>query len=295
MHTQRKNLSFCGRQFAGEELSLIQEVVQTCSGISRTELAYTVCELLQWKRANGGLKARECRDLLERLESRGLLTLPEKKSRGPKKDQGRITTTGKEPPGIELTGSVESFAPVEVQRVQSPQQRLLFRELVSRYHYLGYAMPYGARLQYLAYVSRPRREVVGCIQFSSPAWRMKARDQWIGWDDATRKQRLQHVVNNSRLLIIPRIRNLASTLLSCVLRRLRCDWQRQYGLEPWLVETLVDGQRFHGGCYRAANWIELGRTSGRGRMDRTHQRHGAHVKTVLVYPLVKNAALRLRG
>jgi len=208
------------------------------------------------------------------------------------KGQRRITTTGKEPPGIKLTGSVESFAPVEVQRVQSPQQQLLFRELVSRYHYLGYAMPYGARLQYLAYVSRPRREVVGCVQFSSPAWRMKARDQWIGWDDATRKQRLQHVVNNSRLLIIPRIRNLASTLLSCVLRRLRCDWQRQYGLEPWLVETLVDGQRFHGGCYRAANWIELGRTSGRGRMDRTHQRHGAHVKTVLVYPLVKNAALR---
>lgn len=295
MHTQRESLSFCGRQFAGEELSLIQEVVQTCSGISRTELAYTVCELLQWKRANGGLKARECRDLLERLESRGLLTLPEKKSRGPKKGQGRITTTGKEPPGIKLTGSVESFAPVEVQRVQSPQQRLLFRELVSRYHYLGYAMPYGARLQYLAYVSRPRREVVGCVQFSSPAWRMKARDQWIGWDDATRKQRLQHVVNNSRLLIIPRIRNLASTLLSCVLRRLRCDWQRQYGLEPWLVETLVDGQRFHGGCYRAANWIELGQTSGRGRMDRIHQRHGAHVKIVLVYPLVKNAALRLRG
>jgi len=124
---------------------------------------------------------------------------------------------------------------------------------------------------------------------------MKARDQWIGWDEVTRKQRLQHVVNNSRLLIIPRIRNLASTLLSYVLRRLRCDWQRQYGLEPWLVETLVDGQRFHGGCYRAANWIELGRTSGRGRMDRTHQCHGAHVKTVLVYPLVKNAALRLRG
>jgi len=163
MHTQKESLSFCGRQFAGEELSLIQEVVQTCSGISRTELAYTVCELLQWKRANGGLKARECRDLLERLESRGLLTLPEKKSRGPKKGQKRIMTTGEESPGIKLTGSVESFAPVEVQRVQSPQQRLLFRELVSRYHYLGYAMPYGARMQYLAYVSQPRSEVVGCV------------------------------------------------------------------------------------------------------------------------------------
>ncbi len=294
MSTQRESLSFCNRQFTGEELSLIGEVVQTCSGISRMELAHTVCELLQWKRANGGLKARECRDLLERLESRGVLTLPEKKLTGPKKGRRQITTTGREHPGIKLTGSVESFSPVEVQLVQNRQERVLFRELISRYHYLGYAMPYGARLQYLVSVSRPRREVVGCVQFSSPAWRMKVRDQWIGWDDATRKLRLQHVVNNSRLLILPRIRNLASMMLACALRRLHRDWQGRYGLEPWLVETLVDRQRFHGGCYRAANWIELGQTSGRGRMDRTHQRHGARVKSVLVYPLVKHAVRRLR-
>jgi hypothetical protein len=189
---------------------------------------------------------------------------------------------------------VEAFAPLDVQMVESREQRQLFKELLSRYHYLGYAMPYGARLQYLVYVSRPRREVVGCVQFSSPAWRLKVRDQWIGWDDATRKLRLQHVVNNSRLLVVARIGNLASMLLSCALRRLRTDWHRQYGLEPWLVETLVDRQRFYGGCYRAANWIVLGETSGRGRMDRAHKRHGAQVKTVLVYPLVKNAVRRLR-
>jgi hypothetical protein len=123
---------------------------------------------------------------------------------------------------------------------------------------------------------------------------MKVRDQWIGWDDATRKRRLQHVVNNSRLLVVARIRNLASMMLSCAIGRMRTDWHRQYGLEPLLVETLVDRQRFYGGCYRAANWIVLGETSGRGRMDRTHQRHGAHVKTVLVYPLIKNALKRLR-
>jgi hypothetical protein len=188
---------------------------------------------------------------------------------------------------------VEQFAPLNIELVESRQQRQLFRQLLSRYHYLGYAMPYGARLQYLVYVSRPRREVVGCVQFSSPAWRMKVRDQWIGWDDATRQLRLQHIVNNSRLLVVARIRNLASMVLSGVLRRLRTDWRRQYGLDPWLVETLVDGQRFYGGCYRAANFIVLGETSGRGRMDRTHQRHGAQIKTVLVYPLVKNARRRL--
>jgi len=181
-----------------------------------------------------------------------------------------------------LTGRVEEFTPLDVQLVESGQQRQLFKELVSRYHYLGYAMPYGARLQYLVYVSRPRREVVGCVQFSSPAWRMKVRDQWIGWDDVTRGRRLQHIVNNSRLLVLPRIRNLASMMLSCVLRRLRTDWQDRYGLEPWLVETLVDRGRYYGGCYRAANFIVLGETTGRGRMDRGHQRHGAQIKTVLV-------------
>jgi hypothetical protein len=102
------------------------------------------------------------------------------------------------------------------------------------------------------------------------------------------------VVNNSRLLVLARINNLASMLISCVLQRLRKDWHRQYGLEPWLAETLVDRQRFYGGCYRAANWIELGETTGRGRMDRAHRRQGAQVKTVLVYPLVKNALRRLR-
>ena len=294
MHTAKDQHSFCGREFTAEEVSLIQEVVRTCTGISRTELAHTVCELLDWKRAGGGLKGRECRDLLELLERQGILTLSAKKSPGLSKSQKSIAPAGDGQVHSTLTGSAEEFAPLDVQLVESRQQRQLFKELVSRYHYLGYAMPYGARLQYLVYVSRPRREVVGCVQFSSPAWRIKVRDQWIGWDDVTRGRGLQHIVNNSRLLVLPRIRNLASTLLSCVLRRLRSDWQERYGVEPWLVETLVDRERFYGGCYRAANWIVLGQSSGRGRMDRAHERHGARVKTVLVYPLVKHAARRLR-
>jgi hypothetical protein len=289
-----KQQRFCGREFSAQEVSLIKEVVQTCAGISRKELANTVCELLDWKRPAGGLKVRECRDLLERLESQEVLTLPGKKPTGSTAPRKHKVTAGAASPYSALCGSVEEFAPVTVQRVQDRPQRQLFQELVGRYHYLGYAMPYGARLQYLVYVTRPRREVVGCVQFSSPAWRMKARDQWIGWDDGTRTLRLQHIVNNSRLLVLAQIRNLASTMLSCVLRQLRSDWQRQYGVTPWLMETLVDRQRFHGGCYRAANWIEVGQTSGRGRMDRTHQRHGARVKTVWVYPLVKHAARRLR-
>ena len=295
MQTAVDQHRFCGREFTTEEVSLIQEVVETCAGISRLELAHTVCELLEWKRPGGGLKARECRDLLEHLESQGVLTLPSKKPCGSSKPRKCMVPAEKGQVHSELTGSVEEFAPLDVELAESRQQRQLFQKLLSRYHYLGYAMPYGARLQYLLYVTRPRREVVGCVQFSSPAWRMKARDQWIGWDDASRKLRLQHIVNNSRLLVVARIRNLASMALSGALKRLRADWQRQYGLDPWLVETLVDRQRFYGGCYRAANWRVLGETSGRGRMDRSHQRHGAQVKTVLVYPLVNNARRRLAG
>ena len=294
MQIATDQLKFCGREFSAEEVSLIREVVATCAGISRLELAQTVCELLEWKRPGGGLKARECGDLLERLESQGVLRLPKKKlcvSGTPRK---RIEPAKEGQVHSELTGSVEDFAPLDVHLVENRELRLLFEELLSRYHYLGYATPYGARLQYLVRVSRPRREVVGCVQFSSPAWRMKVRDQWIGWDDKTRELRLQHIVNNSRLLLVARIRNLASMALSCALKRLRADWQRQYGVDPWLVETLVDRKRFYGGCYRAANFMVLGETSGRGRMDRGHQRHGAEVKTVMIYPLVKDAADRLK-
>jgi hypothetical protein len=139
--------------------------------------------------------------------------------------------------------------------------------------------------------------VVGGLQFSSAAWRMQARDRWIGWDDATRARHLPQVVNNSRLLLLPwvHIKNLASATLAHALWRLPADWQAQYGVTPLLVETLVDAARYTGACYRAANWVEIGETSGRGRDDRQHRRHGARPKRVFVFPLRRDALARLRG
>jgi hypothetical protein len=285
----------CGRQFTTGEISLIQEVVDTCNRISRAELARTVCELLDWKRPGGGLKARECRDLLERLEDQGVLQLPGKRVPGYTAPRKSRRPTPGDKPFTPLSGSVEAFTPLRVQLVETARQRHLFRDLLSRYHYLGWAMPFGARLQYLVHVTRPFRQVVGCVQFSSPAWRMKVRDQWIGWDDDARQRGLQQIVNNSRFLVLADIRNLASAMLSRVLSRMPGHWQEHYGTKPLLVETLVDCKQYHGGCYRAANWIELGHTSGRGRMDRHNRRHGAAIKTVLVYPLVKDAAGRLKA
>nr|WP_320042657.1 Druantia anti-phage system protein DruA [uncultured Desulfobacter sp.] len=287
-------IKFCGRDFSTYDLLVITEVVATCDGISRTEMAYTVCEILDWKRPSGKLKARECKDLLELLDDRGILNLPEKKQPGnhtPQKLKKQVTDNE---PYCTLSGSVEEFTPLNIQRVRDKSQRNLFRDLISRYHYLGYAMPFGARLQYLISVTRPKHQVVGCIQFSSPAWRMKSRDLWIGWDDDRRSKALQHVVNNSRFLVLAPIRNLASSMLSASLDHLRFDWERQYGVAPLLLETLVDRSLYYGGCYRAANWIKIGETTGRGRMDKTNRQNEAEVKTIMVYPLVKNARRRLR-
>ena len=288
--------TFSGRAFSAREMALIGEVVRECSGLSRMELARTVCELLRWRRPNGRLKARECRELLERLDAEGTLALPDKRRGRAVGSVTRVPRTAAGEPGPPLVGSVGDVEPLAVELVREPAERLLFRELVGRYHDLGHTVPFGAHLRYLVFASRPVRAVVGCLQFSSPAWRMAARDRWVGWDDRTRARNLQRVVNNSRFLVLPwvAVRNLASAVLSRGLGRMAADWPRHYGLEPWLVETLVDPCRHHGGCYRAANWVALGATSGRGRMDRYGRRAGAAPKTVLVYPVVRDAQRRLR-
>lgn len=298
MATVASARNFSGRRFTAAELHLIREVVDSCAGLSRKELAQTICELLRWKRASGALKARECWEFLERLESQGLLKLPEKRAWQPRVQQPGVATSilGEEP-GQALEGTVGEFQPIVLEEVFRPEQRRLYRELVGRHHYLGHVVPFGAHLRYLIYASRPEHVVLGCLQFSSPAWRMAVRDRWIGWDDTQRRKNLQRVVSNSRFLILPwvRVKNLASVALSEAARRLRADWSRRYAVQPVLVETLVDTVRYTGHCYRAANWMKLGRTTGRGRMDREHARHGAAPKAVWVYPLVQDAVGRLRS
>lgn len=287
---------FRGRLFIPQELSLIRDVVKQCAGLSREELGQTVCELLEWRRPSGGLKARECRDLLEQLEEEGWVELPAKRAGRPRGLRTKVPVTAAGEAGMSLVGTAGEFGEVLAEAVEDKAGQRLFRELVGRYHYLGCRVPFGAHQRYLIYVSRPHQAVVGAVQFSSPAWRMGVRDQWIGWDEDTRRRNLQRVVNNSRFLILPwvKVKNLASRALSVTLRRLRRDWTDRYGVEALLVETLVDSERYRGTCYRAANWMELGRTTGRGRMDGGHHRHGSAPKTVLVYPLVREAARRLR-
>src|SRR3989449_2704575 len=287
---------FKGRTFTPQDVDLIREVVETCGGVSRKELANTISELLGWTRPGGGLKEPECVAVLERLAAAGLLTLPAKQQTRPVGSVTSVPHTALGEPGAPLTGRVDAYAPVRLQRVQRPDERQLFRELVDRYHYLSYRVPFGAHLQYVVSISTPVPTTVGCVQFSSAAWRMRARDAWIGWDEATRARQLSRVVSNSRFLLLPwvHIQNLASATLGMVLHQLPGDWQARYGVTPLLVETLVDPARYTGGCYRAANWVDLCETAGRGRDDRRHARHGAQPKRLFVYPLTHDAVRRLR-
>src|SRR6058998_806377 len=211
MATLASVASFSGRRFTAAEVSLIRQVVEDCAGLSRMELAQTVCELLQWKRPTGSLKARECWEFLERLDSQGRLKLPDKRPWQPREQPPSVATSASRVESVQvLEGTVGQFQPIVLEQVRHPAQRRLYRELVERHHYLGHAVPFGAHLRYLVYVSKPERAVVGCVQFSSPAWRMAARDAWIGWDEQARRRNLQRVVNQSRFLIVPRIKNLAS-------------------------------------------------------------------------------------
>ncbi len=289
-------LRFCGTLVSSEQLALITQIVTHCGGLSRTELANTVCELLAWVRPNGKLKTVECRQFLEQLQARTALPLPAAQHKGRGKSQ-KIALTALSAEGVSLQGTVKDFQPVSLQLVSTEQERRLFRELIERHHYLGYRIPFGAHLCYLIEVSRPTPTIVGAIQFSSPAWRMAPRDRWIGWTDTVRARHLQRIVNNSRFLILPpvRIKCLASHTLSLVSHRVASDWQAKYHIEPVLLETLVDTQRFSGVCYRAANWLELGQTSGRGRQDHKHIRHDAAPKRLFIYPLRSDARASLRG
>jgi hypothetical protein len=287
---------FRGRGFSPQDVVLIQEVVASCGPLGRTEIAATVAELLEWERPNGKPKVRECLDLLEKLASDGVVELPGLRHTKPRGSTTRVPVTERGAEREPLVGTTRDFAPVRLELVRSKDDRLLWRELVGRYHYLGHKVPFGAHLRYLVLASRPQEAVLGCVQLSSPAWRVKVRDSWIGWDDLCRAQNLQLIINNSRFLLLPwvHVRNLASTVLATMARQIIREWQAAYGSRPLLLETFVDRQRFRGTCYRAANWTCLGSTQGRGRMDQDRSRLGAQPKDVFVYPLARNARSQLR-
>ena len=288
-----ESLIFCGRTFGPSELELMRQTARDFSALGVTEIARTVCELLEWTRPSGKLKNHECRQLLERLQAEGFLNLPALRhlgGRGPRRADVSGTCSEAEP----VTGAASECEPLELVLVESKSESRQWREQMERYHYLGCRVPFGANLRY--WVRHEKRELA-CLLWTSPAWKMQARDEWIGWSDEQRRHNLQRIVNNGRFLILPwvQIKGLASKILALSARQMPRDWESHYGHRPLLLETLVDAERFRGTCYRAANWVHVGQTSGRGRMDREHASHGRAVKNIYVYPLAWDARGHLRG
>jgi len=283
-----------GRSFAFEELVRIRAVIEDSPEAHRFAISKRVCEALDWRQPNGRLKDRACRDVLARLHEIGLLRLP----------PPRRPPVRRRPVPITDRSSVRSSVPVHPRDIErasfsivtgcgDANQERLWNEYVERYHYLGYGVPLGTHIKYFIQV---REERIACLAFGGAAWRVEARDQWIGWSEEQRRRNLRYVVNNTRFLIFPWIAvpNLASRLLSLAVRRLPADWNRLYAYRPLLLETFVHAERHTAACYRAANWTWVGHTKGRGRMDR-HFKAAVPKKAVLLYPLVKDVSERLRA
>ncbi len=281
-----------GRPFTAEEIELIRETVRDFPGLPWYELIQTICEHLQWVTPAGRNKIDSCAKALAKLEQEGLLKLPAKK---PWRVSPQKVVVGSETdPEEELTGTVRDVAPVAVNPVIEKEEMRMWNAYVQRYHVLGYRRPFGAHQRYFVLGAGERR--LGCLLFAASAWALADRDRWIGWTEQDRAQRLNWVVANTRFLLFPwvKVKNLASTALSLVAKRIRQDWQQRYGYAPVLLETFVEADRYLGTCYKAANWIRLGETAGRGRMDR-HTRRPLARKWIYVYPLVDDFRSFLRG
>ena len=284
---------FSGRTFSSEEIDLIKWTRKTYPKLSRKELAKTVCEFIGWTTPAGVPKRPQCVKFLEQLETEGILQLP------PKKETRKKDKTVKTPDldialtSKEILGEVRDFEPIQLSIVRPGKDMTRWRAYIERYHMLKYKSVFGSRLQY--FVKSGDTEL-GCLQFSASSWALAERDKWIGWTVDDRKARLNLIVNNSRFLIFPwvHIRNLASKALSLASKQIQEDWLREYCYAPVLIETFVDLAHFKGTCYKAANWVYLGETKGRGRMDRNKE-YKLSKKAIFMYPLQRDFKSYLKG
>jgi hypothetical protein len=275
-----------GREIEAQEVALIREVVELFPGLSRKELARTLCDHLGWYTATGTYKEDACTKLLGRLEAQGLVGLPEKRPAGSRRAVAAAPVWGaRTDPGQAVTGCLRQVGPVRLEVVADEPTLGLWKEYVGRYHYLGDPRPFGC---YLRYFVVTERGPVGCVLLAGAAKAIAVRDRWIGW---TRGQRLRHlgwVVNNTRFVVFPwvEVRNLASHVLGQVARRMGQDWQARWGYRPVLLETFVDPAKYPGTCYRASGWQCVGQTKGEG-LPRRGKTYRTTAKLVYVRPLVE--------
>lgn len=254
------NFIIRGRKVTPEVLSQIRSVIQKNWDKGRTFISRELCQSWNWHYSNGDLKDQVCRILLRKLENLELITLPPSLiGYGNNSKQHHLFIPNQAPEFVQtpLQGQLKDFSSIKLKMVRRSPLEPLWNYLVNQYHYQGLKVLVGAHLKHMAFIGD---QPVACLAWSSTVFRIRCRDEYIGWSDQARNQNIRHVVNNSRFLILPwiKIGNLASHLLSRSIKDLSKDWERVYGHPLLLAETFVDRSRFQGVCYQAANWIFVG-------------------------------------
>jgi hypothetical protein len=290
-----------GRRLNAEDLALLRELIASNATAHRTGLSRKICELWNWRTPGGRLKDIAARSLLRKLDERGLITLPPRlthKLSGQHKPVIRASATQRllwgEPSPDSINATLAQLQPLRIERVDTPEQRAQAFAALRTHHYLGFSRSVGENVGYLVFDSLDR--LLAVLWFGAPAWKAAERDRFIGWSRRQREAGLGGIANNARFLILPQVRvpHLASHLLSQLARRIRRDWLEKYGHAVVLLETFIEEERFHGTCYKAANWIVVGRTRGRSRQDRHHQLR-VPAKLIAVLPLERNWRRQLLG
>lgn len=280
-----------GRVITAEDILYIRELVAAHPKASRRTLSKKLCEAWQWRQPNGALRDMVCRGLLLTLERAGQITLPPVTyvRHNPLANRARPEPVPIDNTRIECR--LRDVQPLEFQQVRRTSQESLFNSLMEQHHYLRYQQPVGEHLKYLVWAhGRP----IACLAWSSAPRHLGSRDRYIGWSAEARRRNIRLLAYNTRFLILPwvRVDHLASHILSRMAERISDDWQQLYGHPIYFLETFVDPERFRGTCYRAANWVVLGKTTGRGK-DSLSWRPNRSIKEVLGYPLTKRFRERL--
>jgi hypothetical protein len=285
--------SFRQRAVTESDVAFIRKLVGEHPTASRRALSKKICEAWNWVQPNGTLRDMVCRGLMLHLHRQGLIELPPVSyvRRNPLVERRRPALIQVDPTVLNTT--LGEIRPLEFRQVRRTPEESLFNSLLDQNHYLNYTQPVGEHLKYLVYA---RGRPIACLAWSSSPRHLGSRDRFIGWSMQARRANIRFLAYNSRFLILPwvQVDHLASHILSCIAKLISRDWERLYGHPIYFLETFVDPDRFRGTCYRAANWVALGLTTGRGKNDQTH-RPNRSIKMVLGYPLTRRFRQLLCG
>jgi hypothetical protein len=284
-------LRYRGRAVDAADVAFIQKLIAAHPQASRRALSLKLCEAWNWVQENGAPRDMVCRGLMLQLHRAGHIALPPARwaSRKPPVHQRKLPAV--DVPSEPLQAPLREIGPVQIHQVRRTADEALVNSLVQQHHYLGYVRPVGEHLKYLV---TAQDRLVGCFLWSSAPRHLGPRDRHIGWSKEARRENIRFIAYQVRFLILPwvRVPHLASHLLGRMSRQLSEDWERVYAHPIVFVETFVDPTRYRGTCYRAANWVQLGQTTGRGKDDQT-KRANRSLKDVYGYALVKDFRQRL--